>query len=190
MSEIRLSDAAHPELTPASPASDQAVDEAAALGSRAAWARDFAILGALSTGLGLVALGLGGVFLMLPIAIGAATGAGVGWFARPLVARHRRALPGAVLALLGPILGGFWGGLVGGLSMLIMFPAAEAISIGASIGALCGLAQLSWFWVVYLAVRMRQGPVWLPLVLAALTPFLGNGLLRLLSGHETWPVLR
>lgn len=167
--------------SPTSPASDARFGD---IGTSGTWARDFAILGALSTGLGLVAMGAGLIFAVVGIGaiVGAVTGLGLGAWLQRLVSRHGAALPGAVLVALGPIIGGFWGAAVGVITAVCVIPDGEIISFAAAFGAVSGVAQLAWFWVVYVALRARKLPTWPALVLAAVTPFLGGALMRALVG--------
>lgn len=179
LSASSASPASGPAPAMPGPACDQAA-RFADLGSRGAWARDFAILGALSTGLGLANMGFAGFLPSIVIVgaiLGALTGFGLGWTLEPILARDGARMPGGLVAVFGPILGGFWGAAVGALTVLAVFP--EGLAVGTVVGAIAGLLQVGWFWVVYLALRLRKAPTWPALALAALTPFIGGALLRM-----------
>lgn len=182
---------------PTCPASDAPPPRAAA-----AWARDYAIVGGVSSFLALFVVSgamLGWATLIGTTLAGAATGAVLG----TMLSGHARAglgtLPWPLAALVFLAIGAAWGAVVGAIGGTVLamgmdgvfglghhrggFP-ADVHLLFMSLAAIAGAAQLAWFGVAYLWADRRGVPRW-PLVLGAVgTPFLGAALLMV--GGRFW----
>lgn len=160
---------------------------------RASWARDFAVVGGVSSFLAPVLItgtGLGWPTLLATTAAGALSGAGLGAaLRRPLRGRGERGagglvdLPWPLLVVLFLAVGACWGALVGAVGATVL-----SVTLGGTLrhgeltevyvyfmgfAAVAAAAQLAWFGVVYARVDRARWETWPLLVAACGTPFLG-----------------
>ena len=156
------------------------------LGSRVAWLRDFALIGAVSGAAApafywwqqpsyLVACG----------AIGAALGGLLGLVMRPLLLGPFARWPFGVLLLVGLGVGALWGGGTGLGGGIVGFGLDDQLGlpfVSGLAGAFAGALQLGWFWLPYTLRHARGRPTW-PIVAAAcvLSGGLGFAALALIS---------
>lgn len=164
-----------------------------------AWARDFAIVGAVSAFLAPY-LVLGSLIsidvLMVTAFAGALSGGALGYGLERVLRGPLETLPWPLMAMLLVGVGGLWGAFVGfagglaadfgrfgdfgggdfgrGVSTVVIYFIACA--------AVAAAAQLAWFGPAYAHMRRRGGPTWPLVVAAAGTPVLGWAALLLLVG--------
>ncbi len=142
----------------------------APLGTRVAWMRDFAIIGAFSGALApaffwshqtgyLAACGVGG----------AALGVLLGLVLPPLLLGPVARWPFGVLLVLGLGVGALWGagaGFVGGVTQFGVHDRLQLAALSTTCGAIAGALQLGWFWLPYTLRKARGRSTW-PVVVAA-----------------------
>jgi|GEM_PF-1503325 len=164
----------------------------------ASWARDFAVVGGVSSFLApflITGTLLGWPTLLATTVAGTLTGAVLGRaLQRPFRGRAQAAggtggltdLPWPLLVVLFLAVGACWGAVVGGIGATLLSTDKGAI-FGAgrgsglvevylyfmSFAALVGAAQLAWFGVVYARIDRAGWETWPILVAACGTPFLG-----------------
>lgn len=156
------------------------------LGRIRTWARDFAVLGGLSSAM-IPLVALGGrdpwtfvvSFTAVALGVGALLGALVGGAARVFIGRIGARLPVGLLLLVGPIVGALWGAAAGGAAGYLWWWAAGTATfacdgepiVGQAAGyaAIAAAVQFGWFWLPYtlgVARRERLAGLW---VLAGLS---------------------
>ncbi len=152
---------------------------------RANWARDFAVVGGVSSFLAPILItgtALGMITLFVTTAAGALSGALLGGLLRRPLRGALGSAPWPLLVLLCLGIGACWGALVGavGASTLMLdaapFSRGEVLPVYVyfmSFAAVAAAAQLAWFGVAYARTDRADGPTWPLLLAAAGTPFLG-----------------
>lgn len=168
------------------------------LGSQVSWkwARDFALVGAVSSFLApalIVGSWLGVGTLVLLALVGGATGAGLGVVLARLLRTPIGALSWPLMVLGMGALGALWGvvvGLAGGL-MLTVPDGIEVLDQGhvnpvvaafIACAALAAGLQLAWFGAAYHRAVRASAPTWIAVVLACGMPLVGWAALLFLSG--------
>lgn len=145
-----------------------------------AWARDLALIGAVSALPLALWTALPLATVALAVVLAALGGAAIGALVPRLLHRRVRRIPLFVLVPAAIGLGGAWGGTVGMITALAVgAPYLRVTEIAASAGAL----QLGWLWLPYAIGVARRGSSW-PTVIAACTlaPLVG----WLAYVHVTW----
>ncbi len=153
---------------------------------RDGWARDFAVVGGVSSFLAPILITgtkLGLATLLTTAAAGALSGALLGGLLRGPMRGALGAAPWPLLALLCLGIGACWGAFVGAVgATALMLDAPDPAPLGQalpvflyfmSFAAVAAAAQLAWFGVAYARTDRANGPTWPLLLAAAGTPFLG-----------------
>ncbi len=141
----------------------------ARLGDRRLWARDLALIGALSSFTApLIAVPMiGWDYPIVASIAGALTGAALGWFAPGMLAKFRRWPLSILLLVGGPIVGALWGATVGASAIpMAISELPEAWWISPLVAGTAGALQLGWFWLPYTWLQARSKARW-PLVVVA-----------------------
>ncbi len=163
-------------------------------GQALAWARDFAIVGGVSSFL--TPFIMAGEFLGARYLVFAAAGGIVGGFVLGLLFAYltgasradARKVPLWVVALAAPLLGGLWGASVGFVAALGLGRGGwDAVYLSMYLAAIAGALQLGWFWVGYLFARVRRHPTWPVVVAACLLPVIGTATLHVMGGSGGSP---
>lgn len=143
--------------------------------TRPAFARDFALVGALSSLLApaLVVRGAFGLgYLAASTAAGLLFGALVGALTATVLGRLGR-VPLSLLFLAGPTLGLAWGAAVGASSGLVL--PEDWWTVSMAFASVCAAVQFGWFWLPYTVRRVRGKSAWPLVVLACALPVLVYG---------------
>ena len=154
------------------------------LGSPAAWSRDFAILGLISSlAIPLVAvfyvargeylamaMGEMGSYFVAASILGLISGLAFGPGLRALLLRFPSAPFGALLVVI-PALAAVWGAAVAWFAVPLSLAGGSLgnTTYALAFGAIGGGLQIAWFWPLYLGCRVRQRPVAPLFALAAVT---------------------
>jgi hypothetical protein len=131
-----------------------------------AWARDLALIGAVSAGALPLLLGASATFAIVASIASALIGAAIGSAAPYLLNRHVRRVPVLLLLGAGAGLGANWGAVSATVAALATGEAGWRYA--AQLGATAGLALLGAFWMPAVLLRAR-GRSTVPAILAALS---------------------
>ncbi len=140
------------------------------LGRPLHWARDFALVGAVTGGLAPLAVysGFPSAYYLLTGVGGMLAGALLGGVLPRLLGARIRRLPVAALLVVGPALGALWGALAGLAGSLVFRDSAMDLgTLSVMAGAAAGAVQFGWLWIPYSVKRARKKRVW-PVVAGAL----------------------
>jgi hypothetical protein len=135
-------------------------------GRPAAWARDMALVGGLTSAI--LPTMLSGVspsmFGLYAGIAGAITGALLGAAMPAVLDRARRHVPLWALLMAGPLVGCAWGALAGGLGSLPF--SGDTLALALISGGIAGALQFGWWWFPYTFQTVRGGRTW-PVMLAS-----------------------
>lgn len=154
----------------------------APLGNPLVWARDFAVVGAVSSFLApwlVVQEAFGMTYLVASAAMGGVFGAVLG-LALPRILTKLGKIPfWALLFTLGPALGLLWGAAVGASSGQVLEHDMWVLST--MFAAPAAAAQLAWMWLPYTVLRARGKRTWPLIAFACALPVAGLVALGLAS---------
>lgn len=151
-------------------------------GSPRTWAVHLALMGGLTSLIASLPFAPVG-FAPVAGVLGVLTGAALGWCAPDLLDRVRGRVRLSVLALLAPVLGAVWGGVVGAGAGAVLLD-STAVMLGLIAGSAAGAAQVAWFWFPYVFQTVRGKAAW-PVVVAAVVAAPAMSLVSLVGTMAT-----
>ena len=146
------------------------------VGTGAAWARDLAIVGGVSSFAAPVWFvgNLGWGYVWAAALFGALGGAALGAVMPWLLTKPLRRFRIAALLALGPLLGFAWGALTGLLAAPLLAFSHAGPLVSALVARIAGIIQFGWFWLPYAMSHIRgRGTRRLVLAACLVGPMLG-----------------